>query len=175
MYVLKARKPCTPHLQSRLRPVDPKQVQNRQGALLLCSMWSPKRGPHYRQRVHKVRRVCARQLSQSASPWRAKSDSSWGSSAGSSYAPDRIKIPTPLLSGMTRKSVFGPTGCSWFGACPTPAAPARGRACVRPPPTTKMAASGPSSLIALPQSAACGTGRALWRTARDARAYARVP
>ena len=34
-------------------------------------------------------------------------------------------MPTPLLSDMTRKSVFGPTCCSWFGACPTSAAPAR--------------------------------------------------
>ena len=69
---------------------------------------------------------------------------------------------------MTRKSVFGPTCCFSFGACPTPAAPARGRACASlGAPAAKMAASGPSSLIALP-SLRRGTrrGRALWRTAR---------
>ena len=47
-------------------------------------------GPHYRQRVHKVRRgLCPPVIQECLTLARAKNDSSWGSSDASRYAPDR--------------------------------------------------------------------------------------
>ena len=72
-------------------------------------------------------------------------------------------MPTPLLSDMTRKSVFGPTYCSSFGACPTPGAPARRRACARMPPPPRWPRLAPhhSSLFQV-RGVGGGVG-ALWR------------